>query len=344
MDVKSADEEVDLAERLDSEGPRRGRSLALNLVKWSIAAIVLYFVGRRCWDLWETSPAVSQQIGWGWLGLAGLFYVAAWIPAACFWLVLLRAFQHRAPLSEVVSAYMLGQIGKYVPGKGTVLYLRAMWLKKSDVSRGLAALTAAYETLIGMAGSLVIAVGCLPWLFKDLGDAAVPQVWQVWLRQPGMVVGLLLAAILVTSPVLLGLVNEVVRLATRRLSDRPVGRLTSRLMWQGLGMSSLSWLAIGLSWACTLQAVGIEWAFTRPIEVLGSVTFATFAGFLAVFAPGGLGVREWLLVECLREGSRSDEDGTLIQAALLLRGVWLVAEVVAAVVIVGWSVWRGKRN
>jgi uncharacterized membrane protein YbhN (UPF0104 family) len=67
--------------------------------------------------------------------------------------------------------------------------------------------------------------------------------------------------------------------------------------------------------------------------VIASVSLATLAGFVVAVLPGGLGVREGVLMWALAPGLGSDH---AVVAALVLRLVWVVAEVVAAAVFFPW--------
>ena len=59
--------------------------------------------------------------------------------------------------------------------------------------------------------------------------------------------------------------------------------------------------------------------------VIASVALATVAGFVVAVLPGGLGVREGVLMSALAPALGSDH---AVVAALLLRLVWVVAELV----------------
>ncbi len=59
------------------------------------------------------------------------------------------------------------------------------------------------------------------------------------------------------------------------------------------------WSLHGLSLGLVLYAVGVPFELVQWPFWTGAAALATAIGFLAVFAPGGLGVREGLLIEFL---------------------------------------------
>jgi hypothetical protein len=64
--------------------------------------------------------------------------------------------------------------------------------------------------------------------------------------------------------------------------------------------------------------------------VIGSVALATVAGFAVAILPGGLGVREGMLMATLQPAIGPE---TAVIAALALRLTWLIGEVLIALVL-----------
>ncbi|MFI5459194.1 MAG: UPF0104 family protein, partial [Isosphaerales bacterium] len=67
--------------------------------------------------------------------------------------------------------------------------------------------------------------------------------------------------------------------------------------------------------------------------VIASVALATVAGFVVAVLPGGLGVREGVLMSALAPALGSDN---AVVAALVLRLVWVGAELAAAALLLPW--------
>jgi glycosyltransferase 2 family protein len=99
-----------------------------------------------------------------------------------------------------------------------------------------------------------------------------------------------------------------------------------------LGLSQLAVVrAFDPSGADAVAALGLA-----PV-VIASVALATVAGFVVAVLPGGLGVREGVLMSALAPALGSDH---AVVAALSLRLVWVVAELIAAAVFFPW--FRGS--
>ncbi len=107
-------------------------------------------------------------------------------------------------------------------------------------------------------------------------------------------------------------------------------KIGRKLIAAGLCASVVGWTIHGLSLGLTLQAVSpgplnpADW----PIWTAG-ISIAIVIGFAAIFVPGGVGVREGLLIAVL--GSRPTVGPQqAVAAALLLRVVFLVTEITLA--------------
>jgi uncharacterized membrane protein YbhN (UPF0104 family) len=95
---------------------------------------------------------------------------------------------------------------------------------------------------------------------------------------------------------------------------------------------------LGLSQLAVVRAFDPAGASARvalglaPV-VIGSVALATAAGFVVAALPGGLGVREGVLMWALAPALGSEN---AVVAALVLRLVWVGAELVAAALLLAW--------
>jgi len=96
---------------------------------------------------------------------------------------------------------------------------------------------------------------------------------------------------------------------------------------------AMAWGIIALSLWAALRALGITgFGFLDHLpELIAAVALASVAGFLS-FIPGGLGVRDLLLVELLDRLLRlAAAPATLVSA--LLRLVWVLAELTIFVIL-----------
>jgi uncharacterized membrane protein YbhN (UPF0104 family) len=310
------------------------------VVKWGLCAVVLVFVGRRAVQLWDPAAMAGLEIRPLWVAAAAASYTAGWLPSVWFWRRLMRRCGARVGWFDTLRAYFCGHLGKYVPGKGMVLVIRSALLKPAGCPVTVSALTATFETLVMMGAGTAVAVALAPQLVTPEQLVSWPGWARSVVERPLLPAALVVLACAVLLPVLAQLLTKLaVRMTPLGMSggERAV-RLDTRLLAESLVVLTLGWALHGLSLGCTLRAVGgpanlADWPLWTA-----AASLSTVGGFLAVFAPAGIGVREGLLLELLRVQPGVTHPQA-VAAPLLLRVVWFVTELLAAAVL-----YRGRRQ
>ncbi len=253
------------------------------------------------------------------------------IPTGWFWQRTLVAVGYEPPLPATMRAYIFGQLGKYVPGKAMVVVLRVAAMRRWVPSMRLVIVSVFVETLTMMAAGAALAFVLSAFMLKS--------EWQVWLIALGMVVA-------AGGPTLPFVLRWFGRVGAARFARRDGGGdgakpqaeesadVQTRLQGITLGVLGVGWIAATITWLlfaislwATLRAIGIE-----DLQLVGNlpalvtaVAFAVVAGFLSML-PGGLVVRDAVLMQLL---APLCGDANALVAAVLMRLVWLVSEVVA---------------
>lgn len=295
------------------------------ILKWGLCAAVVIFVALRARELWDSNELDSVSVSPGWLLLGTAAYVAGWLPSAWYWRRLMHAMQNDISGWDAARAYYCGHLGKYMPGKAAVLVIRAGMMKARGFSAAIAAVTATFETLLMMGAGLAVGLA----LFPVIGwpPAIAEYISPPWIMPP-----IVAAAVAVALPVIALLLRKFAAIMTPRdlSGDQRVAGIDVRLIAIGLCLFVVSWSLHGLSLGCTLRAVS-----TNPFDLTdwpmwtGTVALSASIGFLMIFAPGGIGVREGLLIEILRDQPGIGEK-TAVVVAVLLRLEWVAAEFLAA--------------
>ena len=283
---------------------------------------------------WQVRPA--------WLVVGGLLYVIGLVPMAWFWHRALAALGQPAPWPATLRAYFFGHLGKYVPGKAMAIILRVAAVRKWVTSMRVAIVSTMLETLTMMAvGAFLGAVLSVLALKIDL-------VWAV------LAAGMALAFGLPTLPPVasrlaqlgVGRMKRPAELDTASLSSSSIepnlSGINVRLLITGWLAACVCWVLLGLSLWATLRAMCIE--SVEPLRdlplMVATVSFAVAVGFASML-PGGLGVRDLVLVELLAPVCGAA--GALV-AAVLLRLVWLVSELAVCVILYVAAKYKSTRE
>jgi glycosyltransferase 2 family protein len=321
----------------------RWKRLTIAAVKAAIAAVVLWAVGRHVLRTWgdladHQSTLQLEPVG---LAVAGLLYLAGLSAYGVFYESILRASATPIRLVPALRAYVVSHLGKYVPGKAMVVVMRAGLSMPFGARGSTAAIATFYETLVMMAaGGLVAAAG-----FAMAGDSgrvtfAMPGWGPVELSMYRLAalsgLGLGLVMLVVVAPPVFGRLAGLISLPIPGVGREALPRLSGGLLAKGLAWSAIGWVLLGLSQLAVVRAIEPPALAKLPHSdqvpvIVAAVALATVAGFVVAVMPGGLGVREGVLMTVLAPALGPDRS---VVAALLLRLVWVAAELIAAAVLI----------
>lgn len=293
---------------------------------------------------WETALRVRP---W-WLVLSGLVYLAGLSFCGLFYHAVLRSSPTPIGWFAAVRAYLISHLGKYVPGKAMVVVARVGLSVPPGARAATATAATFYETLVMMAsGCLVAALGFAISADPSIELGGAPPILTLDLPALGLVtlrvftllslvgLGLGLAFLVVVAPPVFRRLAKTASLPIRGVGPDALPRFSARLLGLGMLETAAGWLLLGISqvavvWGvATATASGLDFLGLLPL-VVAAVAFATVAGFVVAVTPGGLGVREAVLMYALGPALGND---LAVVAALMLRLVWVAAEIVAALVL-----------
>jgi len=305
------------------------RRLLVTTLKLVIVALVV-------WGIWHSVDKARadfrehefslDQVEWLWLLPAALAYLAGMTPMGLFWFSTLRAMRQRPQLASTMRAFFIGHLGKYVPGKALVVVLRTGLIRGPRVDAAVAALSVFVETLTMMAVGAFLAALLVVLTLAEQGKLVL------------LAIGLMIAA---GGPTWPPLFRRIVRLLKVKAAsaevESAVDGLSFGLMARGWLLNLIGWPLLGLSLWFTIQSLPLP-AGDAPAglrdfaQVTAAASLALVAGFVSLI-PGGLGVREWVLTELLSPLLGEHGHGLALVAAVLLRLVWLAAELAASAVL-----------
>lgn len=322
----------------DAAAPGRGRArhparrkwiLALKLV---VAVLVVLAVGRHVVKTWRDLHSGGRALHFdlGYLALAiGLYLAGLCVFGVFFWRIL-AASATPVGLLAAIRAYLISHLGKYVPGKAMVVLIRAGLVAQAGARPATAAFATLYETLTMMAaGGLMAALG---FALRPVAPLRLALGSERGVPLPPLLLSLILAIPFwaMIWPRVFPRLSAWISLPFPGVGPEALPRFSGSLLGVGLACSAVGWILMGLSqvavvWALDPAGVAVrEW----PLLV-ASVAVATVAGFV-VALPGGLGVRELVIMTTLAPAMGAD---LAVVAALALRLAWVIGEVAAALLL-----------
>jgi uncharacterized membrane protein YbhN (UPF0104 family) len=208
--------------------------------------------------------------------------------------------------------FLVGQLGKYLPGSVWSIVLQVELGKRAGVPRA-----RVFTTSLAWVGlSLATALGVGMVGFPVLASADSGEAWVLVAMLP-------LAVVACSPPVLTRLVNLILRIARKEPLPRP-------LSWRGvLGAAAwliATWVFFGLHLWLLANALGAP-GMDGIMRCIGGFALAMAAGVVFVFVPSGAGVREALIVAALAPVMPA---GEALGIAVVSRLVFIAADVVSA--------------
>jgi hypothetical protein len=268
--------------------------------------VVLFFAARQIWRDWDEIRA--SPLNWNirpLLLLGGiLITLAMYALLIATWRRFLQDWGQQLGGWDAAKIWTIANLGKYIPGKIWAIAGLAIMAQRQGVAPWAATASAVVlqalavgtgVAVAGLAGTRVLAA-THPWV--------VPALWTLAAASA-------VCVFLLVSP-------AVNRLITRRvLGQDPVGSPRPGTVLVGIGVNLAAWAGYGV--AFWLLARGSLAGVQLPlVDAIGAFTTSYLAGLLFLLAPGGLFVRESIMILMLQGPIGLAPAGALAVASRLM--------------------------
>ncbi len=283
-------------------------------------AVVAFVFVRAAQDLagqWSQveARAAGLRADW-WLVAASVALVlATYALLVHAWRTLVAAWGAPLAFGDAVRIWTVSNLGRYLPGKVWSIAAMGLLARRAGVPAAAASGAAVAGTLVNLAAGfavLLVAGGrVLRSVVPGAGSAAVAIA-------VAATVGLALL------PVLLA---PAMRAAARLLGrEVPVREAPARVLWFVVLANVAAWVGYGIAFRLFAMAL-TPGSAGNWLGYLAVFCGSYLAGYLVLFAPGGIGVREGTMVALLTTlGLASTVDAWLLAVASRL---WLTVLEVA---------------
>jgi glycosyltransferase 2 family protein len=284
------------------------RVMRAKTVRFGFLALVLVVLGLTLVDeggtLWRELQKLSAPV----VVLAFVAGLAGLVCSMMVWREILADLGSRLSIPEAWRIFYIGQLSKYIPGSIWPILAQSELGADRGIPRSRSALSAilCYPVMICSGG--VVAAITLP--FASAGNVA-QYFWILCLIPVGVA--------LLSPPVL----NRLLRLVLR-LSGQPA--LGQGVSYRGLARTMVwaiaVWLCNGVMVYLLLRQLAGDRQGTFLVSV-GGYALSWTAGFVAVFAPAGAGVREAVMIAVLHTQATA---AIALTVTLVSRAISVVAD------------------
>lgn len=280
------------------------------IIKIIIPIIIFYFIFRTVFSDWHTAQVYLSSINPLYLVLSFLFMIFIYPEGAYAWFRIVKTFDHKTKLKSALPIWIISNTSRYIPG--TVWqYLGRMELSVAHIgiTRSQAGLSMIYEVFLNLASASILSI--LIIIYSNI----LPG----WLIVPGII-----SIIIFLQP---KLVEFIINLLIRVLKSRFKNIQTEHdfsVIYKALPWFILNFLLNGIALTFLSMSIGVQITTVNVILFTANYAFSWMVGFLAVVAPGGLGVMEGSLTVLLSSIMPISQAGVI---ALLYRFFLTVAEI-----------------
>jgi uncharacterized membrane protein YbhN (UPF0104 family) len=279
----------------------------------------LLFLGHRLISNWQEIKFVISDLNFKYLGISFLVLIASFLLRPVGFYLFLKNSTSKLSYLETFRAMFFTQLTKYLPGGVWVYPSRMVILKQMGVDVGFSSMGLIFESITLVLASLL------------LGSAFFNPEWvpAAGFRKIQIIVFItssILGIILIIFPELIQKYLPVLAARATFLNEIQQFTIRKRLvafLWSVIGFV-LMWGLAGISFYYLIIALdeNLMISFLVSISVF---SLSWLGGFISLFNPGGVGIRETIIVVLL---SVILVEPIPLIVAILSRIMWTLLELI----------------
>ena len=285
------------------------------LIQLILAVLVLWFVWQsvsgNLGEFTELDTPLTFRPGW--IALAALLVWTSYGLLILAWRTVLHGWSQGLSFPSAVRIWCLSNLGRYIPGKVWSVAGLAVLAQREGVHGWAAAASALAMQALAVGTGAGVAIAFLP-------QADSPLVF---------LAAIAVAVATVVALTLKPLVRVLARVANGKIQLQP---LPATAVLAGAGATLAAWLLYGLAFRFLALGMLPEGAPSLTLA-MGSFAGGYIVGLFAVLLPGGIGVREGMLLAFLTPSIGGGPALAIsVGSRLLLTFTELTAALVAAII------------
>jgi len=290
--------------------------------------IVSYFITRSISSQWGIIRNYPWQFHHGWFICSGILLWVVSINLIYLWRFLLFTVSgKKLKFGVAFQITVLSNLGKYLPGKvWSVLGMFYLLNREGYSTSSALACSILHQAFTLIAGTIFIFAVLGREIFRDM--SFLPLV---------------LGIIFIVSILHPALFSRLLNWGLRIFKRKPILiKLSHTKALCLLIFYILAWIIYGAAFWCLLHALGVQpGPFWNTVASFGA---AYLLGFLALFAPGGLGVREGVLSVLLAATLGPGLAALIAVAARLWMTSIEASQLIPMAIAKSAKIWRAPRK
>ncbi|PKQ31504.1 MAG: lysylphosphatidylglycerol synthetase family protein [Actinobacteria bacterium HGW-Actinobacteria-2] len=320
--------EPEVSQDLVPAASSTSRATLVNVVRTVLLVLVIVAAGWQLIVHWNEVAATVAKLQWHRALLAQLAIVFGIMCSTLSWQVLLDDLGKPIGVGRGAQIFLVGQLGKYLPGSVWAYVLQIELGRKAGLERARVFAATVFSLVVAVVAALIAGSFAIPRLMAQ--DARLS--WLPWLY---LLLPFALAMLL--PPVLTAIVRFGFTVLRRPRPDHPV---TLRVVLASLAYAIGTYFFFGAHlWLLADTREGLT---ISPLSLcIGTMGIAMLAGLAAFMLPSGVGAREFVIIVALTPVVGV---GPATAYAAVSRAMFILAEVGAAGVAAAVAVITKHRD
>jgi glycosyltransferase 2 family protein len=251
------------------------------IVQFAAGALLVGLAARSVVNNWQELRA--QPIEWrfspGWIAGSVVVVFASYAVLIEAWRRVVLSMGQRLAFLPAARIWFLASLGKYVPGKVWAVAGAAVLAQRAGVDPAVAVAGAIVLQALALASGAVVVALTAREAFQAAGQGIVPIA-------AALVALSLAGVVMLGSQAFLDRVNRLLPKSWPRFRAIPAQMLVTSFV-----ANVVAWIGYGVALLLLNRGLLPGVALSLP-QAVGVFTCSYLVGFIALFAPGGLGPRE----------------------------------------------------
>lgn len=251
---------------------------------------VISGVAYAFYKSWKQVHDLQFSIDWRWGGIGLLGFAGSMLTSATIWRRLARRMGDRSPTLPLLASYTYSQMGKYIPGKVVLLFMRIQRAGRFGMNPAVCTLSTLLENALYMISGAIVGTLAIARIAGELPEKFQPFIW------PATITIILLLSAGCYPPIFYNLVNRLLR-----KMKKPEVPASERLGIATLALAVLGfvpcWCFGGLALWGSVRCIDLSALGIQPVPLADSWWFAGAYSLsviigMASLLPGGTGIRD----------------------------------------------------
>ena len=292
-------------------------------LKIFLIAIILYFVGIQLSNNIDVIKNYQWSIDPLWIIISIIAHLITLLSFSKVWCFLISGFGYNVPLKYAFKISYITNLGRYIPGKIWPIFGMAYYAKKIKIPEQTAIASWTIAMLFALPSAFfVVFAGML--IKPGFVEFLLPEEYKAIFYIFALFTFFASLILIIKPKTVFKLYNLLLRLLKKSKVNFKLSPLLALKIFLGY---SVCWIFYGISFYFLLKSLGP----TIGIDIFQPIIIFVLAyqiGYLAFFAPGGIGVRELVLTK----GLASFFGDVAIGVSIVAR-IWnLIVEIISALI------------